>query len=403
MTTDGYSEHARHWLLDREITFLNHGSFGACPVPVLEAQRRWIERIEREPVRFLARELESELEHARTRLAAFVGADPDDLAFIKNASTGVSTVLRSLRLQPGDELLVTDQEYAACRNALEFVAERSGASVVVANVPFPLRSPEEVTQAILAKARPRTRLALVDHVTSQTGVIFPIAQIAAELQRRGIDLLVDGAHAPGMVPLRLDQLGACYFTGNCHKWLCTPKGTALLWVRRDKQKDIRPLTISHGASSRRTDRSRFRLEFDFVGTEDPSGYLTVPDALSFLEGLMPGGIDALRAYNRSLALQARNALCEALHCEPPAPDSMIGSLAALPLPDIRPNETAPSRGFNDTITERLFHEYRIEVPSNVWPAPPKRWIRIAAQAYNALPQYQRLARALREIVANPTC
>jgi isopenicillin-N epimerase len=398
-----YSEHAEHWLLDREVTFLNHGSFGSCPLPVLEAQRRWVERMEREPVLFLARELECLLDAARAKLGAFVGADADDLAFVRNATTGVNTVLRSLRFAPGDELLVTDQEYNACRNALDFVAERSGASVVVARVPFPLRSPDEVTAAIVAKVTGKTRLALVDHVTSQTGVIFPIAHIAAELIRRGVDLLVDGAHAPGMVPLALDRLGACYYTGNCHKWLCTPKGTALLWVRRDKQKHIRPLTISHGANSKRTDRSRFRLEFDFAGTEDPSGYLAVPDAIEFLERLLPGGIDALRARNKALALEARALLCEALHCEPPAPDSMLGSLVTLPLPDIRPGERAPSLGFNDTITERLFREWRIEVPSNVWPAPPKRWIRIAVQAYNALPQYERLAQALREVAPGRSC
>lgn len=403
MTTPAYSEFAKHWTLDRTITFLNHGSFGACPIPVLESQRRWTARLESEPVRFYARELEGALDAARARLGSFVGADPDDLAFVTNATTGVNTVLRSLRFAPGDELLVTDQEYNACRNALEFVAERSGARVVVARIPFPLRDAGEVTAALLAAATPRTKLALVDHVTSQTGVVFPITEIVAALQGRGIDVLVDGAHGPGMVALDLKALGAAYYTGNCHKWLCTPKGSALLHVRRDRQAGIRPLCISHGANSKRTDRSRFRLEFDFTGTDDPSPFLCIPDAIEFLEGLMPGGITALRAHNRALALAARAVLCEALACEPPAPDAMIGSLVALPLPDIRPGDRAPALGFNDTITERLFGEYRIEVPSNVWPAPPTRLIRIAAQAYNSPAQYERLAHALREIVSCPKC
>ena len=403
MTSPAYSEHSKHWSLDRNITFLNHGSFGACPTPVLESQRRWIAQLESEPVRFFARELEPLLDAARARLARFVGADPDDIAFVTNATTGVNTVLRSLRFAAGDELLVTDQEYNACRNALEFVAERAGAKVVVVATPFPIRAPEEITAALLAAVTPRTRLALVDHITSQTGVIFPIADIVSGLQSRGVDVLVDGAHAPGMVHLELGKLDAAYYTGNCHKWLCTPKGSALLHVRRDRQPGIRPLCISHGANSKRSDRSRFRLEFDFTGTHDPSALLCIPDAIEFLEGLLPGGIQALRAHNRALALAARGLLCEALACEPPAPDSMIGSLVALPLPDLRSGERAPSPGFNDTITERLFREYRIEVPSNVWPAPPKRWIRIATQIYNTPSQYERLANALRELATHGLC
>jgi len=403
MSAQAYSEHASHWMLDRDITFLNHGSFGACPISVLAVQQRFVERLESEPVRFFARELEGLLDAARARLATFVGANPDDLAFVPNATSGVNTVLRSLTLSAGDELLVTDQEYNACRNALDYVAERSRATVVVAEVPFPLRSAEEVTAAILAKVTPRTKLALVDHITSQTGVIFPIQDIVTALQTRGVDVLVDGAHAPGMVHLELDKLSAAYYTGNCHKWLCTPKGSALLHVRRDRQKGVRPLCISHGANSKRSDRSRFRLEFDFAGTDDPSPYLCVPDAIAFLEGLMPGGIAALRARNRTLALSARSLLCEALHCEPPAPDGMIGSLVALPLQDIRPGDRQPSPGFNDTISERLFREYKIEVPSNVWPRPPKRWIRIAVQAYNSMFGYERLANALRDIAAHPVC
>ncbi len=393
-----YSPFARHWRLDPEVTFLNHGSFGACPLPVLEAQRKWRDRLEAEPVRFMARELEPALDHARARLAAFVGADAEDLAFVPNATTGVNTVLRSLRLQPGDELLVTNHEYNACRNAVEFAAAAQGARVVVAEVPFPLHAPDEVVQAIVRAVTPRTKLALFDHVTSQSGVIFPVAELVAALEPRGIATLVDGAHAPGMLHLELKALGASYYTGNCHKWLCTPKGSALLWVRRDRQPQIRPLCISHGANSKRTDRSRFRLEFDFTGTDDPTPYLCVPDAIDFLGGLLPSGFPALRAHNKSLALAARALLCDVLGCKPPAPDAMIASLVTLPLPDLRADEPPPARGFNDRITQRLFEEFRIEVPSNVWPAPPKRWLRIACQVYNALPQYEQLARALRTLV-----
>jgi isopenicillin-N epimerase len=383
---------ARHWTLDPAVGFLNHGSFGACPEAVLEEQRAWQRRIEREPVLFLHREIETELDRARAALGRFVGADPDDLAFVPNATAGVNTVLRSLPFRAGDELLTTDQEYNASRNALDFVAERSGAKVVVARVPFPIASPDVVVERIVEKITPRTRLLLVDHVSSPTGLVFPIAAIVREAAARGVDALVDGAHAPGQVELDLAALGAAYFTGNCHKWLCTPKGSALLHVRRDRQAAIRPLSISHGANSTRTDRSKFRLEFDWPGTFDPSPFLVIPKAIEFLGSLVPGGWPEIRRRNRALALQGRERLLAALGIEAPAPESMVGSLAAVPLPDARAPPSSPL-GL-DPLHLRLFEEHRIEVPVMPWPAPPKRLLRISAQLYNRPAQYERLAAAL---------
>jgi isopenicillin-N epimerase len=259
----------RHWLLDPKIIFLNHGSFGACPKHVLECQAGWRNRMERQPLQFLVRELETHLDRAREVLAQFVGADARDLVFVTNATAGVNAVLRSLKFKPGDELLVTNHEYNASRNVLDFVAKCSGARVVVARLPFPFRSADELIAPILKRVTSRTRLALLDHVTSQTGIVLPVQTLVDELDRRGVDALVDGAHAPGMVPLNLNRLGAAYYTGNCHKWLCAPKGAAFLHVRRDKQKAIRPTAISHGANSARKDRSRFQLEFGWQGTSDP--------------------------------------------------------------------------------------------------------------------------------------
>jgi len=382
------------WLLDPRVVFLNHGSFGACPRAVLERQREFQERMERQPVQFLHRELEGLLDASRNALAEFLGADPGNLVFVANATEGVNTVLRSLEFKAGDELLVTDQEYNACRNALNFTAARAGATVAVAAIPFPLKSPDDALEAVLRRVSPRTRLALVDHVTSQTGLVLPLARIVKELAARGIDTLVDGAHAPGMVPLNLREIGAAYYTGNCHKWLCAPKTAGFLHVRADRQKSVHPLSISHGANSPRTDRSRFELEFGWTGTVDPSARLCVAESLRYLGSLLPGGWPQIMARNRELALAARDLLCRALNLAAPCPDECIGSLASVPLPDAPATERPAAPLYLDPLQNRLREKHGIEVPVIYWPAHPKRLLRISAQLYNSLPQYQLLAEAL---------
>jgi isopenicillin-N epimerase len=384
------------WALDPAVAFLNHGSYGACPRPVLEAQQRLREEMEGEPVRFLGRQLESRLDTARATLGVFVGADPDDLAFVPNATTGVNTVLRSLALAPDDELLTTDHAYNACRNALDFVAGRTGARVTVVRVPFPLDAEARVEEAILGAVTPRTRLALIDHVTSPTGLVLPLGRLVAALAERGVDVLVDGAHAPGMLALDLGSLAAAYYAGNCHKWLCAPKGAGFLHVRRDRQALIRPLVLSHGANSPRTDRARFRLEFDWTGTHDPTAYLAVPEAIRTLEAAVPGGWPALMAGNRALALSARRILAEALGIPAPCPETMVGALAAVPLPDgARP--PPPAR---DPLEVALFERFAIEVPVIAWPASPRRLLRVSCQIYNTRGQYERLAAALGHVLAS---
>jgi isopenicillin-N epimerase len=383
-----------HWLLDPEITFLNHGSFGACPRPVLEAQNEWRARLEREPVQFLARQLENHADAARDALARFLGVDTNDLVFVPNATTGVNTVLRSLHFKSGDQLLITNHEYNACRNAINLVAEQSGAQVVVAEIPFPFKDPEAVLAPVLERVTPRTRLVLIDNVTSQTGLVLPIAKLVAELNARGVDTLVDGAHAAGMVPLNVKQLQAAYYTGNCHKWLCAPKVAAFLHVRQDKQKLIRPLVISHAANSARTDRSRFLLEFGWTGTGDPSALLSVPEAIRFIGSLLPGGWPEVMARNRTLAVAARKLLCDVLEITEPCPEEFVGSLASIPLPDAKP-DAWPRLPWNEyPLQKRLWTNHRIEVQIIPWPAAPKRLLRISAQLYNSLPQYESLAKAL---------
>jgi isopenicillin-N epimerase len=406
---------ARHWALDPDVTFLNHGSFGATPWPVLHAQSEWRARMEREPVLFLDQQLDGLLAAARARLGEFLGADADDLAFVPNATAGVNTVVKSLEFEPGDEILTNDHEYNASLNAMAWAAARAGARLVVAHVPFPVASADDVAEAIIACASPRTRLAVISHITSPTAMVFPIERLVRELAERGIDTLVDGAHAPGMVPLDLAALGAAYYTGNAHKWLCAPKGSGFLHVRRDRQDRIHPLVTSHGANKLRDGRSAFRLEFDWTGTSDPTAYLSTPTAIDFVGSLLPGGWPQVMAANRALVLVGRRIVRDALgeteaSASPQTPDDMVGSIAAIELPtdlapiplempaDARTGATYPG----DPMHDELLQRHWIEVPVYTWPHSPTpgvkrvRLLRISAQLYNQASDYERLAAVLSE-------
>jgi isopenicillin-N epimerase len=303
-----------------------------------------------------------------------------------------------MQFSRGDELLTTNHEYNATINALRFTAARDGATVVIAEVPFPIDGPGTVVERVLAAVTPRTRVALLSHVTSPTGIVMPIEELVRELEGRGIPTIVDAAHAPGMVPVDLNALGASYWAGNMHKWINAPKGSAVLWVREDRRAEMHPLVISHGMNDRRTSRSRFRLEFDWQGTVDPSPYLCIPAALRFGESLLPGGWSALMASNRDLTLRGRDLLCERLGATPPAPDSMIGSLAAVAYP--LPLDDAEI----DRVQRRLVDEHHIEAPIYGWPVPAARtpssgdkptstWVRIAMQQYNELSDVAQLVTA----------
>jgi isopenicillin-N epimerase len=404
----GRPDLARYWALDPEVTYLNHGAYGACPWPVLRAQDEWRTRMERQPTQFNGTDLEGHLDHARGRLADFLHADPDDMALVPNATTGVNTIVAALDFGPGDEILTTDHEYNACLNAIRRVAERTGAQAVVAAVPFPVSSADDVFEAIVDRASEHTRLAVLSHVTSPTGLVFPIARIVAALAERGIDTVVDGAHTPGMLPLDITSLGAAYYAGNCHKWLCAPKGAGFVHVRRDRQDRIRPLVTSHGANSPRHNRSRFRLEFDWTGTSDPTAYLSIPAALDFFATQVPGGWSEVMARNHSLALTGRQALLDALGGRPAAPDEMIGSIAAVELSnEISPGPAALAADADpratyplDPLHEALIYGDAIEVPVYAWPhtpadgSPRRRLLRVSAQLYNTPADYDRLAAAL---------
>ncbi|MDP2307536.1 MAG: aminotransferase class V-fold PLP-dependent enzyme [Pseudomonadota bacterium] len=370
------------WGLDPEVTFLNHGSFGATPRAVLDAQTRWRDEMEREPVLFLARKLPALMEAVRVRVASFLGADPAGLLPVANATTGVATVFHSLTWGPGDELLLADSTYNAVKQAARALSDRYGVRVVEVKVPFPLTAPEQVTAAYVAAFSPRTRLVVVDHVVSATGCVLPAAAIVAEARRRGVPVLVDGAHAPAMLRLDLTELGADFYTGNLHKWLCTPKGTAILSIAPAWRAIVHPLAISHGYGGGVTG------EFDWTGTFDPSAWLAVPSALDLFSGFGP---DAVRASNHALVQNGRIHLAEALGVALPHPDdpALYAAMAAVEVPWARATDGASL----NALSAALYDQHRIEVPFSAY--DHRVWVRISGQLYNAPEDYVRLADVLR--------
>ena len=385
----------RRWGLEPGVNFCNHGSFGASPTAVLEHQQRLRQHLESQPVRFFIREMQPLLDRCREQLAEFVGAAPADLVFVNNATEGVNAVLRSIDWQPGDTILVTEHGYPACSNAANFVARRYGAKVKVVPMGWPGLDEASVTRAVVDAVDDSVRLALLDHVTSASGLVLPIKRLVAELAQRGVDTLVDGAHAPGMVALDIDDIGAAYYTGNCHKWLCAPKGAAFLVVQAKLQQDIYPTTISHGFTAEGA--SRFHRMFDWTGTSDPTAVLSIGAAIEVMDAMVEGGWPALRERNRTLALQGRDILAAALGVPPPCPDTMIGSLATLPLPHGRPLDLSASKP-TFPLQDELWFEHRIEVPVGVCPGYDGRIVRISAQLYNTVDDYRRLAETLVDLL-----
>lgn len=341
-----------HWPLDPGTAFCNHGSFGACPTAVLEEQQRLRDEMERDPVGFMRTRREALWDEARGRFADFVGADAEGTVLVRNATTGVNTVLRSWPLRPGDEVVVTDHGYRACTLAARRVASDTGANVRVAQLGTPAH---DVVDRVLGAVTTRTRLAVIDHVTSPTGLVLPIADLVRELAARGVETVVDGAHAPGMVDTDAGSLGAAAYTGNGHKWMCAPKGAAFLWVRKDLRDDVRPLVTSHGEGVRRPGRSRLHDRFDWSGTDDPTAFLAVPAAIDTLAGMIEGGWPAIRERNTRLAAWGRARLADA-GFTPAGPQDGIGSMAAAL---VSPSMTA-DEGL--ALEDRLFDEHRVRAP-----------------------------------------
>ena len=354
----------RHaWRLDPDFCTVNHGSFGAAPDCVLREQDAWRRKMEAQPTRFMST-LPAALREVADRLGAFLGARGEDIAFVDNATSGCNAVLRSLRLRPGDEVLVLDHGYGAVRDAVRFVTEQAGARMIEAAIPFP----EGTSDSIAAALTPRTRLAVIDHITSASALVLPVDRIAAACHDVGVPILVDGAHGPGHIDLHLNTLGVDWYTGNCHKWLCAPKGSAFLWTSPAKQPETHPTVISHGFGQ------GYIQEFDWTGTRDPSAILSIPAAIDFHELL---GGPSLRRRNVDLAGEAASLVAHRLNTE-----TFPGCAMRLVRLPVSP-DTAPL-----PLRARLL---AAGTDAPVHAIGGALWLRLSAFAYNDLEDYARLA------------
>ncbi len=381
-----------HWQLEASIAFLNHGSFGACPLPVIAAQNEIRDELERNPDHFFIREYEMRVHSTRSAVAQFVHADVEDVVLVPNATAGVNAVLRALPLASGDELLVLDDAYNACRQAMNYIADRTGAKIVVVAGGFPPAPPDDIVEQVVAAVTPRTRLALLDHVASSTSVIYPLQRLVRALQDRGVDTLIDGAHAPGMIEVDMAAIGASYYTANCHKWLGAPRGSAYLHVRRDRHATLHPLSISHGYDR---EGQALHREFGWTGTFDPSGWLAIPAALRFFDEVLEGGWSAVRAHNHDLVLRGRDIILDELGPLVHTPEDMTGSMVTIVLP-VELGDFAGRPWLEDPLMNRLFTHHRIDAMITPVPGMARRCVRLSAMLYNTTQDYQRLAAALRE-------
>jgi isopenicillin-N epimerase len=383
-TTPTLGRAIRHeWSLDWDYLTVNHGSFGATPNIVLAAQSEWRRRLEAQPSRFMRQTLPGALRDAASRLAAFIGGRGQDIAFVENATTGCNAVLRSLRLQPGDEVLVLSHAYGAVRNTVRFVTERAGARMVEAMLPFPRPHPDAIVAALAAAITPRTRLAVLDHITSGSALVLPLARMLDTCHEAGVQVLVDGAHGPGQVAIDLTALNADWYVGNCHKWLMAPKGSGFLHARPDRQDGLHPVTISHGYGK------GFMAEFDWTGTADPSAHLAVTAALDFHERL--GGA-ALMARNAAMAAEAAALVAGRLGTETGSGNELAAAMAVVRLPVSGPATTERAKALRvhmlDAGTDIPLHAQAGAL-----------WLRLSAQAYNEMPDYEKLADIVGAVVA----
>jgi isopenicillin-N epimerase len=369
------------WPLDPEIAYLNHGGYGVTPKPALAAQEDWRRRVERNPTGFMVRELPAALRQAAGAVAAAVGAAAADLVFVENATSGINAVLRSLRLGAGDEILITSLAYPAVLKAARFVCEAAGASLIEVQILLPVASEETVTEAVASRLSRRTRLAIFDHIASASALVLPVAKLTALARQVGARVLIDGAHAPGQIPLDIAAIGAEYYVGNLHKWYFAPRGCGFLHAAPEAQEGLHPLAVSHGLGG------GIIAEFDWTGTRDFTACLSAPAGMGFHERL--GGA-ALMTRNRDLARAAATLLAREWRSETGGPSDAFAAMATVRLP--LEGEASAARAV--ALCRFLAERYRIEVAINA--VSGALWLRISAQAYNDLAEYERLAAVFAE-------
>ena len=373
---DDWPEVRALWPLEPTVAHVNHGSYGAVPTPVLEEQQSWRDRMETNPLRFLRREAPAALVAARAEVAGFLGAGPTSLAFVHNATSGASTVFAAFPLEPGDAVLLTDHAYGAVRIAADRFAPQRGARVESVHLPL-AADDDDVVDAVLGAVHQRTRLVVLDQVTSPTARRLPLVRLVPALQERGVAVLVDGAHAPGMLAVDLDRLGADFFVGTLHKWCCAPRGTGVLHAAERWRPVLRPLVASWGEDE------GFPLAFDDTGTEDPSAWLSAPRALRVLEGL---GLDRLRRHNVELAVAGQLEVAAALQVSTAdLPRDSGVSMQLVPLPEGVADTPAAAGALQDRIGEQAAVEVAISSFDG------RGYVRLSAHAYNAPADYRRLA------------
>lgn len=376
------------FLLDPEIIFLNHGSFGACPKPVFEVYQQWQQRLERQPVKFLGREMRQLDCEARQALGAYLHTNAENLAFVTNATHGVNIIARSLHLEPGDEILTSYHEYGACDHTWEFIAHKTGARVVRQHISLPAASPTEIAEQFWQGVTPRTKLIFLSHITSPTALRLPAEEICARARQAGILTLIDGAHAPGQIPLDMEAVGADWYTGNCHKWMLAPKGSAFLYARPEVQPLVEPLVISWGyhAAPETSAGSPFLDYLGWTGTRDPAAYLSVPPAIRFMA---EHNWEQVRQDCHALLGQTIAEICALVGMEPPYPldTDFYAQMGIAPLPP----ETDLGR-----LKTRLYDDYRIEVPLTEWNG--LKFMRISIQAYNTPADTAALVAALQDLL-----
>jgi isopenicillin-N epimerase len=379
------------FLLDEDVVFLNHGSFGACPRPVFEAYQAWQLKLERQPVAFLDpdRGLSSWMRDSRVALATELGTEVDNVVGVMNATYALNVVAQSLVLKEGDEILTTDHEYAALEKTWAYVAHRTGAKIVSVEIPLPLNDETAFTETLLAGFTSRTRILFLSHITSATALVFPIEKIVAEARKRGIYTVIDGAHTPGHIPLQLDALGADFYAGNCHKWMMAPKGSAFLYVRPELQSMIDPLVISHGWTIDRQDpapfgNSSFIDSLEMQGTRDPSAWLTIPAAIAF-RSLHQWEKVAAECRRLAQDTASRVAVSTGLPAFGTS-DFCAPQMVALPVPECD----------TDDLKTKLLEEYNIEIPCFHWKG--RAIVRLSVQGYNTQAQMDQLVVALKYLL-----